>query len=55
MNSSLRRRLVETYGEHKVKALELEFRPVKIKRERKMFEHSRRISRNVIRRRREER
>jgi hypothetical protein len=53
MNSSLRRRLVHKHGEPFVKDLELTVRPVKVEREvkRQPVVHTKRISKNVIRRR----
>lgn len=56
MNSNLRARLVAQYGEHKVKEMELTFRPVKIEREdrpKREVVHTKRVSRRVIRRRKE--
>ena len=54
MNSSLRRRLVAKHGELYVKNLELILNPPKIEREtkRQQVVHTKRVSKNVIRRRR---
>ena len=55
MNSNLRRRLMDKYGEHFVKDIELTFRPPVIEREpKRVLVHTKRISKNVLRRRKEE-
>ncbi len=54
MNSSLRRRLVQKHGEMFVRNLKLIVRPPKVEREpQRTVVHTKRVSRRVLRRRKE--